>query len=123
MLSSSSRGFPGGQHGRLALFLDAGVVVVDLAVKNSRTPLGVGVKRALYLERARGSVQCSRALIRPPDAAGDGLGQAEKVLRVPGVEGCGLGFQRALSEKSVIDGAASQIRLGGLPDCLKIFAL
>ncbi len=62
-------------------------------------------------------------LIGPPDAAGDGLGQAEKVLRVPAIEGFGLCLECAMTEKRVIDGSTGETRRGGLLDRLEVVSL
>lgn len=62
------------------------------------------------------------SLIGPPDAVGDGLGQAQEVLRVPSVEGRGFGFERALPEKGIVNGAAGELRLSGLLYRLEVLA-
>ena len=98
-------------------------------VKNSRTrcaAFGVGVNSGAGCRSGEGAMMISvfmGRLIGSPDAGGDGLGQAEKVLRVPGIEGFSLGFERAMTEKGVVDGAAGESRRGGLLDRLEVVAL
>jgi hypothetical protein len=43
------------------------------------------------------------SMIGLSDAAGDGCGQSQKVLRVPGVEGFRFGFEGAIPEKGVMN--------------------
>ena len=66
---------------------------------------------------------CIQSLIGASDERRNLWGQAQEILRVPSVEGLGLGLERATTEQGVVNRATGQPRHGGFFDKLKIFAL
>jgi len=65
---------------------------------------------------------CIQSLIGASDERRNLWGQAQEILRVPSVEGLGLGLERATTEQGVVNRATGQPRHGGFFDKLKIFA-
>ena len=77
---------------------------------------------SIVFSNARASYPCP-CLIGGLNAAGDGRGQPQKIFGVPGVDGFGAGFEGAMTEDRVVNGAAGEARCSGSFERLKLFLL